>query len=79
VSTVYEYALESLSLEFELDGTPSRGHLTVWNEKVGEEQTFGARIDIASSKAVATYVKEAQALYPKAFPADDLTLRTAIN
>jgi hypothetical protein len=79
MSAVYEYVLGNLTLEFELDGSPSRGHLNVFNTVVGEEQTYGARVDIASSKAMAGYVKEAQALYPEAFPKDDLTLRKAIN
>jgi hypothetical protein len=64
MSAVYEYVLGNLTLEFELDGSPSRGHLNVFNTVVGEEQTYGARVDIASSKAMAGYVKEAQALYP---------------
>jgi hypothetical protein len=36
MSAVYEYVLGNLTLEFELDGSPSRGHLNVFNTVVGE-------------------------------------------
>jgi hypothetical protein len=75
----FEYDLGTLALEFSPDGEPSRGRLTVLNTAVGDDQTFGARVDLDSVKSVSSFLKEAQALFPEAFPEDDLTLRRAMN
>jgi hypothetical protein len=77
--SAYKYALEPFSLEFDLEKPPSTGQLNAWNVKVGEEKIFGAKVDIASIKSIATFTKNAHELYPEAFPEDDLELRRAIN
>jgi hypothetical protein len=53
----FEYDLGTLALEFSPDGEPSRGRLTVLNTAVGDDQTFGARVDLDSVKSVSSFLK----------------------
>jgi hypothetical protein len=67
-----EYEFEGLFLEFTPESAYTKGYLTV----TAGETVFGAKIDIASSKARSTFVKDARDLYPDAFE-DELGLRRA--
>jgi hypothetical protein len=78
VSSVHTYDHKHLALEFEPEKGWSSGFLNVINTEA-DETTFGARVDIASSKSVTTFVKDTTELYSEAFPPEDLTLRKAIN
>jgi hypothetical protein len=69
-----EYEFEGLFLEFIPENAYTKGYLTV----TAGETVFGAKIDIASSKARGAFVKDARDLYPDAFE-DELGLRRALN
>ena len=61
-------------LEFVPDKSPTKGLLSVTNTEV--EETFVARIDVASIRARTSFVKEAVNLYPQAF--DEVMLMLAV-
>ena len=69
-----EYEFEGLVLEFTPESAYTKGYLAV----TASETVFGAKIDIASSKARSAFVKDARDLYPDAFE-DELGLRRALN
>jgi hypothetical protein len=69
-----EYEFEGFVLEFTPESAYTKGYLAV----TAGESVFGAKIDIASSKARSTFVKDARDLYPDAFE-DELGLRRALN
>jgi hypothetical protein len=68
----YEY--EGMHFEFERDGAPTTGTVTV---TVGET-TYVGKVDLIAPKSRTAYNKQARDLYPEAFE-DDLTLPRALN
>lgn len=71
-----EYEFEDLVLEFSPDGSYTKGYLVVIANEA--DVTFGETIDVTSSKARNTFVRDARELYPEAF-SDEIMLKRALN